>query len=359
MRRGEGVRWLALIASLSSCSLMSPDDATLTGAPPVTPGPTSSACAPGTKACAKGCAPVDAPATGCAAESCAPCSFAHAQALCIDGACAPGPCENGHADCDRDPANGCEADLQRDPGRCGGCLQACTSLSPACEGGVCVPRCGAVKLLDGSAQAVTKQGVAAAGDFTLELWLRWHGEFVASASSAVLTTNQLLPANGLILACALDPVLGCAFNLVAGASLAEAEHLYVPLGTASVWHHLAFQRTGGELRAFLDGVPGEVTASSAKLVATSGIALGRNGQVPPRDAAPVSVGPVRFSTIARYAGPFTPVRYLASDEHTAFSWLSSGAFDGATLSDTSGHQLHATVTSPGHLLLDPSSPCAP
>lgn len=348
---------MALATMLCACSLTAPEDASLTGGAAPS-GAVGAGCALGTKPCAQGCAAVDAPATGCGAASCSPCSFAHAQPLCIAGACAMGPCENGFADCDHDPTNGCEADLRRDTGRCGSCLSVCTSFSPVCEDGVCVPRCGAVKLLDGSARAFTKQGVAAEGDFTVELWLRWHGEFTASLGAVVLTTNELLPEDGLVLACPAAPTLQCLLSIPAGPGPVSAELVHVPI-KAGVWHHLAFQRASGALVGFLDGVPGETVPSSSKVVATSGVALGRTNQVPAREAAPVSVGPVRFSTIARYPGPFTPRRFLASDESTSFSWLSSGAFDGATLVDASGHAMNAAVSTPGHLVLEPSPPCAP
>ena len=68
---------------------------------------------------------------------------------------------------------------------------------------------------------------------------------------------------------------------------------------------------------------------------------------------------MRFSTVARYAGPFTPRRHLAADAATALAWLSSGAFDGSVLDDESGHARDATAGGPGQIIIDPSSPCAP
>ncbi|MCC6649350.1 MAG: hypothetical protein IT374_27735 [Polyangiaceae bacterium] len=301
---------------------------------------------------------IDAPATGCGGAACAPCAFAHAQPLCIGGACAMGPCANGFADCDRDPSNGCEVDLRRDAGRCGSCLTACTFTSPLCEDGACTPRCKAVKLLESGARAATKVGVAIDGDFTLELWLRWHGDFEASAAGAVFATTEALPTDGLVLGCSTEAGGQCTVRIVGGPGTVAPEVLIVAVPTGG-WHHLAFQRAGGELTAFVDGAPGPSVPSGTKLTATSGVALGRTSQVPPRLAAPVSIGPVRLSTIARYAGSFTPRRYLPSDASTALSWLSSGAFDGSTLNDESGHSLDAAVGAPGLMTLDPLSPCAP
>lgn len=49
-------------------------------------------------------------------------------------------CPPGHGNCDGDDANGCETDLQQDPGSCGACDVACASPDGAptgCFNGVC------------------------------------------------------------------------------------------------------------------------------------------------------------------------------------------------------------------------------
>ncbi len=49
-------------------------------------------------------------------------------------------CDAGKADCDGDPANGCEVDLNMDPGHCGGCGNVCTAdlnQGALCNGGMC------------------------------------------------------------------------------------------------------------------------------------------------------------------------------------------------------------------------------
>jgi len=50
-------------------------------------------------------------------------------------------CDAPQADCDGDAANGCEADLTRDPQHCGSCTTACPSADCACEDGELVTRC--------------------------------------------------------------------------------------------------------------------------------------------------------------------------------------------------------------------------
>ena len=50
-------------------------------------------------------------------------------------------CPAGFSDCDRDPANGCEADLTRDRDHCGGCNMSCQSADCACQDGQLVAHC--------------------------------------------------------------------------------------------------------------------------------------------------------------------------------------------------------------------------
>ncbi|MEZ4407922.1 MAG: hypothetical protein R3A52_15820 [Polyangiales bacterium] len=72
------------------------------------------------------------------------CVVAGAAAACSMGACTVGMCEDGLADCDMNPANGCEADLRSNPAHCGGCGMACPAFANAtavCAMGRCAPRC--------------------------------------------------------------------------------------------------------------------------------------------------------------------------------------------------------------------------
>jgi hypothetical protein len=55
--------------------------------------------------------------------------------LCVGGACRI-TCATGTADCDRNPATGCEVSIATDTRNCGMCGNACASLT--CSGGACV-----------------------------------------------------------------------------------------------------------------------------------------------------------------------------------------------------------------------------
>jgi hypothetical protein len=71
------------------------------------------------------------------------CSLANATSNCSAGACAVTACNSGFADCDGNPANGCEVNLDLSSQNCGGCAKACTNPNgtTTCVSSVCVPNC--------------------------------------------------------------------------------------------------------------------------------------------------------------------------------------------------------------------------
>jgi hypothetical protein len=67
------------------------------------------------------------------------CTFANATAACRNGTCALAACNTGFADCDGDPANGCEIDLRAMTGNCGACGRVCAfaNATATCAASVC------------------------------------------------------------------------------------------------------------------------------------------------------------------------------------------------------------------------------
>ncbi len=67
------------------------------------------------------------------------CSVPNAQAACVNGMCAVGICNNGYSDCDHQVSNGCEDQTGTDVNNCGTCGHACMlpNATPTCSGGVC------------------------------------------------------------------------------------------------------------------------------------------------------------------------------------------------------------------------------
>jgi hypothetical protein len=68
------------------------------------------------------------------------CALPNATSTCAAGACAITSCAAGFADCDLNPANGCEANTRTDNTRCGGCGTTCAAGS-VCAAGACAATC--------------------------------------------------------------------------------------------------------------------------------------------------------------------------------------------------------------------------
>ncbi len=74
------------------------------------------------------------------------CALANATAACDAGACVVSRCNAGFADCDGSAANGCEVDTRSTLASCGMCGRACApaNATGACASGVCaIARCNA------------------------------------------------------------------------------------------------------------------------------------------------------------------------------------------------------------------------
>ena len=71
------------------------------------------------------------------------CTNTHGSTVCaaaVDGGAACSPtCAAGFADCDLNPSNGCETDIDSDPAHCGDCAFACPANggTPLCRAGAC------------------------------------------------------------------------------------------------------------------------------------------------------------------------------------------------------------------------------
>lgn len=102
------------------------------------------------EACPEGHAACDEdPNNGCEAridreeENCGACGrecqIANASSVCENGECVFVECNPGWADCDGDLENGCETRIDDNMAHCGGCNRACgyANASAACSGGTC------------------------------------------------------------------------------------------------------------------------------------------------------------------------------------------------------------------------------
>jgi hypothetical protein len=71
------------------------------------------------------------------------CALSHATAKCTGGTCGVASCDSGYTDCNADPTDGCEAQLDSDVNNCGACGSACSTnhSTPSCTKGVCGVSC--------------------------------------------------------------------------------------------------------------------------------------------------------------------------------------------------------------------------
>lgn len=271
-------------------------------------------CPPDTKLCEGVCLGLDNPQAGCASPGCSPCSIPHAKASCSGGACALGTCDSGWGNCNNDPADGCETDLQADTDNCAACGHVCTNPAgtPACVAGVCtIPYCdpGNAQIaacyqfdtptnpgLDGSMYGnhATTSGISivaghdgnavqtgsgatiAIGEsesldvsaITVEMWI-YPTTLPAGSARAGLLDNDAQYAMFIY----PDGVLSCTTGNACGA-------FQSPTGAVklSQWQHVACANQGGNVTVYVDGtlVASGICSTPINKTATNGTRLGSN-----------------------------------------------------------------------------------
>jgi hypothetical protein len=100
-------------------------------------------CSSSLKLCSDKCVSKTDPQSGCAADTCVPCTLAQATANCNNGLCAVSACLRSYRDCNRLAEDGCEIDIDHDPEHCGSCTAApcvVANATPDCAAGRCAVR---------------------------------------------------------------------------------------------------------------------------------------------------------------------------------------------------------------------------
>ncbi len=116
------------IAMLSAAVMMAAVACSSDGTAPAA----GATCPTGQKDCAGTCVSVTDPKTGCGEQACGACAGrTNGTAICVDQKCANGPCDQGFADCDGVPGNGCETELASDKANCGACDAPCSAANTA------------------------------------------------------------------------------------------------------------------------------------------------------------------------------------------------------------------------------------
>ncbi|MEZ4370267.1 MAG: hypothetical protein R3B07_05550 [Polyangiaceae bacterium] len=95
-------------------------------------------CGSDEKSCNGSCVKLDDPDYGCG-MGCSPCPTPGALSVCEAGACKMIGCASGFANCNLDLSDGCEVDLNTDPGSCGACGNECIANhgTAGCAAGSC------------------------------------------------------------------------------------------------------------------------------------------------------------------------------------------------------------------------------
>ena len=96
----------------------------------------------------------------------------HASTACFAGSCTIGLCDAGYTDCNGDPADGCEANVDSDANNCGVCGNICPA-GQTCSAGGCLPvtgdTCSNAVVLTGGSNSVT--------------WVAFGREYITSTPS--------------------------------------------------------------------------------------------------------------------------------------------------------------------------------
>lgn len=167
MRRSVGAALLVVgvLALASACGiteeggLQVTDDAGVDGSAGSGGNVNNGSCFPGSKVCPDSqgqlrCVEANTAATGCSdSTGCSPCSLPNASAMCaVTGECVIDQCNPGWQDCNLDPIDGCETNVDGDPSHCGTCAIDCKVTKGQnwiCEAGGCIVNyCEPDSLLD-------------------------------------------------------------------------------------------------------------------------------------------------------------------------------------------------------------------
>jgi hypothetical protein len=194
------------------------------------------------------------------------------------------------------------------------------------------------------------------GDWTLEAWIKPHGAF---AGGVVFVLNEANLVNEVrLLYDDTTGAIGCTTYSGAGPTGKGTGNLTLSAGDLrdGAWHHAACVRLGGIGKLYVDGVESDTDVVSTDLVAASNIAFGQPSGYPALLAAPVVVGPFRFSSAARYLTSFTPAHIWPVDGHTVTQYLSATPFAGSLVDEAGGDNTSTAATG---VSASSDTPCSP
>jgi hypothetical protein len=198
------------------------------------------------------------------------------------------------------------------------------------------------------------------GDWTIEAWIKAHDAF-SSGLGYVFVVNEANLVNEIRFT--YDDAtgeIGCTTYSGSCPCGKGTGNLSLSAGDIrdGAWHHAACVRFGGIGKLYIDGVESDTDNVSTSLVPASDIAFGQPSGYPAATfgAAPVIVGPFRFSSLARYDTNFAPAHSWAIDAHTITQYLSASPFAGTLVDEAGGDN---TSTSAAGVSASTDTPCSP
>jgi len=262
-------------------------------------------------------------------------SHPHADTYCVIGACHD-YCNNGYFDCNGSVIDGCETNLSTDDDNCGECGITC-SADQTCSNGSCVPlSCYAVSLDTPNSRIEVPVAGWNLGlnDWTLELWIKAHDAFGGGFVTGNYAYNSVWmdysDTTGEISCHTYGGGCPC------GKGTGNLSLTSGPINDGA-WHHIACVRTGGTGTLYVDGVKVATDIVTTMLLASSNIVIGQPAwHTTSYTAAPLLIGPYRFSRVARYIGTFVPRKHWSIDASTVTQYLTVNPFSTQLVDEAGG-----------------------
>ena len=115
---------------------------------------------------------------------------ANGTAACLNGKCGVGSCNGPFRDCNKNPADGCEANITSDPNNCNSCGNACGN-GFQCINSACVrPECQSAVQLNDATRNVNAGGAYACDGGIARQWYRFVGGTGSRIPQYVVPINQ-------------------------------------------------------------------------------------------------------------------------------------------------------------------------
>ena len=200
------------------------------------------------------------------------------------------------------------------------------------------PTCYAVRINQSNANisAPSAGWNVGAGDWTLEAWVKPHDAFTGGAiavlNESYLTNEVRLTYDN------VSGTVGCTTYSGSCPCGKGTGNLNMASGAIhdGSWHHVACVRTGGNGKLYVDGQQVDTDIITTSMIPASDIGIGQPTGYPSYAAAPVLLGPMRFSSVARYATTFTPTVSWSVDSSTVTQYLVATAFTGTLIDEAGG-----------------------